>query len=1035
MTPSSPSAAASSSPAGTPASPPTNTRLPALLVCLVALVLYLPSLRFELVYDDWFLIDPGQNASMVGVNDDFGVALALFGEEYWAGVNPSGVEELKNQGQALYRPLTTFIWGTISYLTKYESPRDAMPYHLVNVLLNVWVVYLLFRIIVRLFGSVRLAVIGSLLYAVHPLHSEAVAYVAGMSDVLSTGAVFLGLLLWLRATSEPGRVKMLPFVGLLVTMYLGMLAKEAAVIVLAVVALTDLTLSLRGRGPAMSQRLVTYGGMLAVLAANLAHRFAVMGYLQPNRSAISALDNVLMHVDGSLRVANSFKILAKYTWLMLWPKDLSVDYSFGAIRLSEGFGSPGPLAGMVLIGTMTIVGLVKLRRSPAFGWGLLLFVGGAVFVSNMIVPIGTIMGERLMYLPSAGLCLAAAVVLDRLVRPAGGTGAMNPVGVLLVVLVVGAAGMRTWVRNHDFRDPLKLFEAAGEVVPDSARVHFQLGTLNFNQQYYNKAVQELEEALRCDPSFVKAAIQLGDVHAADLNWDKAIQTYTNVLQGVKESPADPADLAALQDMVLKKRGEAHRRNGDLEAAATDLERAASLGVAGSGADVQYALLLQGQQRWAESIPVIRNALALDPDDVDLLFALCRAAANTGDKALYDESIAQLKTNDAGRAMALTMEGVTLYAQAMAAQDEAMRSQAMDKFEQALELDDTLATPYAFRGRYMAERSRYLHDAIIEYDRALERDPRHNMALGLKATAQNQLGLYEEALQTIAVLETVNPNPDVLLLKAEAHFGLGELDELEEIRGKLQEADRDPVELIMNTAITYDAQGETARAIELMNQAIADPESAKNPEVWRHLGVFCLHARLYEDAFAAFGQQEAALLANPEYEGPFPYVAINKARALIGLGRDMDAAAELEKAELELAQLGEGHPAWPVVYADVLLTRVDLHLMRDTPLRDVAQAEVLCEEGLQHTGNQHPPFFDRSIEALAVSGELEAARDRARAAQERFFKLDRYPVMVEALGRALAGDRDAAVATLRTADEDGRHDNEHALARLADALEG
>ena len=59
--------------------PPQGSALPALLVCLVALFLFLPTVGHELVYDDWFLIDPGQNASMQGINDDFGVALRLFG--------------------------------------------------------------------------------------------------------------------------------------------------------------------------------------------------------------------------------------------------------------------------------------------------------------------------------------------------------------------------------------------------------------------------------------------------------------------------------------------------------------------------------------------------------------------------------------------------------------------------------------------------------------------------------------------------------------------------------------------------------------------------------------------------------------------------------------------------------------------------------------------------------------------------------------------------------------------------------------------
>ncbi len=1036
LTPSPSTGASSTEPTG-------GTALPALLVSLVALILYLPTLGHELVYDDWFLIDPGQNASMQGVNDDFGVALNLFTEEYWEGVNPSGVEELKNRGQALYRPLTTFIWGTLSFLFKYENATQAVPYHLANLLANVWVVYLLFQVIVRLFGSVRLAVLGSLLFALHPLHSEAVAYVAGLSDLISTVAVLLGLLFWLRATDNPAKLKLGPYVGLLATMFIGLLGKEGAVLVLAVVGLTDVMLTLRGRVTSMSQRIATYGGMLAVMAANIALRFAVIGYIKPSSNAIGTLDNVLINVDTGVRVANAFKLLAKYVWLVLWPKDLSVDYSKSVIDVSPGWASPGPLAGIILITVMVLLGLAKLRSSPAFGWGLLFFVGCATFVSNMFVPIGTVMAERLMYLPSIGLCLAAATILNRLLAPsetasgakAGAGGGLNPVGLLLCVLILGGAGMRTYSRNADFHDPITLFEAAEQVVPESARVHFQLGTLYYNLGRFNAAVTQLETSLQYDPNFVRAAIQLGDVHSGDQNWERAIETYGLILKSVDGVDADPGDLAALQDMVLTKRAEAHRRSGNLEAALADVQRAVGLSSAGSVADRQLVSMLQGQQRWEDSIPVIRNALALAPDDSQMLFDLCRAAANTGDQELYNDSLAQLKETPDGRALGLVMEAVTLYAQALTNKNEALRAKAMDKFEQAIELDDSMATPYAFRGRYMAERSQFLHDAVTEYDRALERDPLHHMALGLKATALTQLGEFEAALDTLAILETVNPNPDLLILKAEAYFGLGELQELEEIRDQLRELGRDPIELLLNTAITYDAQGDTERALDLINQAFVDPEAAQNPEVWRHLGVLSLNAKKFEEALAAFVQQEATTLTNIELQGPFPYIPLNKAKSFLGLQRDVEAAAELERAEAILQGLDQQGPLWRLLRADILLTRADLFMAPGSLLFDAEQAELLCQEGMEHTNNQYPPFHDRSIEALLRADNTAEALARATAAQERFFKLDRFPVVVEALELAAAGDKAGAIARLKQGEDEEQTDRTDALARLADVLGG
>ena len=153
-------------------------------------------------------------------------------------------------------------------------------------------------------------------------------------------------------------------------------------------------------------------------------------------------------------------------------------------------------------------------------------------------------------------------------------------------------------------------------------------------------------SLQNDPNFIRAAIQLGDVHASDLNWEKAIGTYTQVIAGMEAVGGMPEQRTALEAMLLNKRAEARRQSGDVAGAAEDLQRAVSLNVEGAGSDLQLVRLLHGQNRYGESIPVIRNALAVNPDDVGLLMALCRAAAATQDDKTYKQTLRQLKDGTA-----------------------------------------------------------------------------------------------------------------------------------------------------------------------------------------------------------------------------------------------------------------------------------------------------------------------------------------------------------------------------------------------------
>jgi len=1018
------------------ASAPSGTARASLLVILVAVAMYLPTLGHDLVYDDWFLIDPMMNRSMQGVVDDFGVAIDLFTQEYWEGVNPAGeIESLKAKGQALYRPLTLFMWATVSHFYGYENSSTAWPYHLLNIVFNAWVVYLVLHVVLRMFGSMRVAVLTALLFATHPLHAEAVAYVAGLSDVITAGTVLLGLLCWLKATSDPSKLKIGPYVGMLLCMFIGLLAKEAGVLVLAAIALTDVMFALRGRVVAMSHRVATYVGLLVVLASQLALRYAMVGYLKPKTDVISALDNVLINVDTSVRVANAFKLLAKYLWLILWPQDMSIDYSKSAIDVSPGFSSPEPMAGLIVIGVMVLLGLMKLRRAPAFAWGLLFFVGTATFVSNMIVPIGTVFAERLMYLPSLGICLAVAVLVDRMLKPSGeASSGLNPVGLLIAVLIMGGAAFRTYDRNADFKDATVLFEAAEEVVPESARVHFQLGTLYHNQALPKQAIAQLELSLKYDPQFIRAAIQLGDVYATSKNWDQAIDTFSRVLAGASPVAGAPEQFNAIQAMVLNKRAEARRRNGDLTGAASDLEQAASLGVPDAGSDMRLARLLQGQEKWEESIPVLQNALALTPDDVGLTLMLSRAAIMTGDAPLYRETLQALKDSERGRHLAVLMEAETTYERSAAEQNEELRTRAMEMFEEVIQADDQLALPYVYRGRYMAEKTRYPYDAIVEYERALERAPNHPMALLYKALAEMNLELYEEAIETLSVLETVNPGTACLAMQAEAYFMLGELDELEKVHERMREGDTEPLEMMLNRAIAYSQRGEQERAIEIVNQAFVIPEYVNDPRLWRHLGFLNLDLRRYDEALAAFDQQQSALLQDAESTMD-PFLEVNKARCFIGLGREMEAAAEFEKVEFAISALPDGDMLRSQLQAQLLLRQSELSMREGGAFYNPTEAEALCLQGFELTGRGFPPFFDRSIEALTRGGDLGAALARAREAQEMFFKLPRFGSLVEALELALGGDVQGALARLAQAVEDGEDDYESLLRMQAALQEG
>jgi tetratricopeptide (TPR) repeat protein len=998
-----------------------------LALALLSFALYAPTLKYELVYDDFFLI--GNNASMTPSREHFSNGFTFFAREYWEGVNPDQPAALRTQGQALYRPLTLFLWSVLVSIEKGIQPQ--WPFHALNVVLNAWVVVMLYLLIRRLWNAPRIAFAAALLFALHPLHSEAVAYVAGLSDVLSAAAVLLGLLLWERATREPGQLSMGAYAGLMATFFIGLLAKEQTAVLIAAVALTDVMLALRGDNRRGFPRMAVYLGFALLLALHVAIRYGAVGYLKPSESAISMLDNPLIKEPFGIRLINGLKLLAMQIWLFLWPAKLSVDYSFNAIPTSRSFGEAEPLAGAVLVLALLLWGLVMIRRRPALGWGVLFFLGTAAFTSNILLPIGTLFGERLTYLPTLGLCLALAAVADGVLRdrrPGASPAAFSALGLVLLLAAAGLLGARTVERNRDFQSKEKLFEAAEKVVPESARVQFQLGALLGNQQLYTKAEEHYLRALEIDGTFVQAAMGLGNVYLFSKNWAKAIETYDRILEKTASTRSNsPEALAAVQRMVYTLRAQARAGKGDANGAAADLRSAMQIAGGteeGVGPFLQFAQLSMNRGKPADAVPVLRQALALRPENLEALYMLARAASATQDEEAYNEALTLLDKTELGKPWADAMRGEVMYEQADAANDAAKRSEALVLLDQARKARPDLATPYVYRGRHLLHTG-HPAEAILQLDEALSRAPRLPMALRLKAQAQLASGNPKDALASLEELELTAPDVECYTLLFRTNFELADRAGMERAAGKLKELGTSPVNVVLDLSRNLGQAGRVDAAIDVVSGGLMMPDSANDPDLLFNLAVLLIEAGRYDEALVALDQEETAQLAFPDRE-PDHFLPVNRARCYLGLSEQgknlwMEAAAQLELFEQDILPETK---AW-VSLADY---RAQLFLARSGPFYNPKQAADLAERALAIANMRDPGLLDRSIEALAATRDYAAALARAQEALKQFPTVKRYTVAAHALKLASDGDVPGAIAALRAP-------NDKTLNKIASQLEG
>jgi tetratricopeptide (TPR) repeat protein len=345
-----------------------------------------------------------------------------------------------------------------------------------------------------------------------------------------------------------------------------MLGKENAIALPAVLLLGDL---LRGREPsnaeAATRRTLRYVPLLAAALAFVALRGAIVGRVTP---APELLDNPLGLMAPGPRLLTAVAVIGRYALRLVFPLWLSADYSYDQIPAVATPLDPGFLAGAAVIVTVAVLVWSSWRRAPEIALGLGMLALTFALVSNLVVPIGTIMGERLLYLPSAGFCLALAGALVRLApaSDATTTSARWPPAVMAALAVVVALyGARTVSRNTIWREPLVFFATMTRDAPRSARSHAELATALAEAGRLDEAGPSFERALAIKPEDAVVLYNWGNALGSAGRWDDAADKYQRAIT------AKPNFGEAFENL-----GGVESARGNQEAALAALDRAREL---------------------------------------------------------------------------------------------------------------------------------------------------------------------------------------------------------------------------------------------------------------------------------------------------------------------------------------------------------------------------------------------------------------------------------------------------------------------------
>jgi protein O-mannosyl-transferase len=475
--------------------------LAALMVAALAFVAAWSSVANGFAYDDTYILEKAGRHSMAGWWRDFATT-------YWP----------RSMGGDGYRPLTVIAFRA-EWVIGGGKP---LLFHAVNVALHVVTSMAVLGLAASILPGAGALLAGGL-YAVHPVHVEAIANVVGQSELVVALLVVIAVWLYIGARNSgslggPGWLA----IGAL---YLAAcFFKEHAIVLPALLLVAELTV-VNDRSPPRQRwaRLrAPYLALAAVALAYLAARSRVV--IGGGAGFVPFLPFQVVKFEPADRVLTAIGVVPDWFRLLLWPARLSAQYSPPFVEIAQG-ASVAQLPGLLLLLGLLGLTVACWRRSPATSFGIAWAVLTLLPSSNFLIPAGFIIAERTLLLPSVGAMIAIGSAVPWLYERVESSRVAQLALAALAVAVIATGAVHSARRNAVWRDNETLFTQSVLDAPDSYRAHHMLGQMYFERGDRARGEQHLRRALELFPHDPVVAYLLAEEYRK-VGWCKpAIPLY------------------------------------------------------------------------------------------------------------------------------------------------------------------------------------------------------------------------------------------------------------------------------------------------------------------------------------------------------------------------------------------------------------------------------------------------------------------------------------------------------------------------------
>ena len=532
-------APAAQKPLQQPVSKFANPRLLAAILAALSFLLYANTFSHDYTLDDAIVI----TENMYTQKGAAGIPGLFNYDTFYGFFKEEGKAALVSGGR--YRPLTPAMFAIEVQL----FGNNPMAGHIFNALWYALTVLVLFALLRQLFRfktneerASFMAFAAAAIFAAHPVHTEVVANIKGRDEIIALLGSLAALYLAIKMYSEQSKKIGLSILGGL-CFFLALLSKENAITFVAILPLTFYYFT----NAKFKTIAMLTAPALAATVVFLVIRFSIVplsGKLPMelmNNPFLEFTGGRYVPLDSGKQLATIIYTLGEYLRLLIFPFPLTHDYYPRHVEVMN-WGQIQVLLSFLLHVGLGVLAIMGLKKKSLISYGIWFYLITLSIVSNLLFPIGTNMAERLIFMPSVGFCIVAAVLLDRAKAKLGSSSSW---GILIGLTAI--FGILTILRNPAWKDNMTLFSTDIEVSKNSAKLCNALGGELFVQAskikddakrtaMLQRAVPYLENAIRIHPQYKNAYLLLGNCYNGLKNYDKSIASYMAALQLYPDDP-------------------------------------------------------------------------------------------------------------------------------------------------------------------------------------------------------------------------------------------------------------------------------------------------------------------------------------------------------------------------------------------------------------------------------------------------------------------------------------------------------------------